>query len=60
MTKRLYSLVIATMLLSTSTVWSQSNNEMRKVYTEAEPLLSCFVYPYFSDYSSHQHLTAEL
>ena len=36
MTKRLYSLVIATMLLSTSTVWSQSNNEMRKVYTEAE------------------------
>lgn len=36
MTKRLYSLVIATMLLSTSTVWSQSNNEMRQVYAEAE------------------------
>ena len=36
MTKRLYIILIATMLLSTSVVWSQSNNEMRKVYTEAE------------------------
>ena len=36
MTKRLYILIIATMLLSTSMVWSQSNNEMRQVYTEAE------------------------
>ena len=36
MTKRLYILIIATMLLPTSMVWSQSNNEMRQVYTEAE------------------------
>jgi len=36
MRKNLHIILIATMLLSTSTVWSQSNNEMRQVYAEAE------------------------
>ena len=36
MRKHLHIILIATMLLSTAAVWSQSNNDMRQVYTEAE------------------------
>ena len=36
MRKYLHIILIATMLLSTSAGWSQSGNEMRQVYTEAE------------------------
>ena len=36
MRKHLHIILIATMLLSTAAVWSQSNNDMRQVYAEAE------------------------
>ena len=36
MRKYLHIILIATMLLSSAAVWSQSNNDMRQVYAEAE------------------------